>query len=178
MSCLPGNWHCAKKFLLLRTSFEVRSFLCVQWCRLKQLTYANGDKMFAKYNSIGQMVDEKWQNSTGTDIAHYKYVYDGKGNIVRSIDFLGKKEYNYEYEDGRIVRATEADIVLSGEIVTKKTIIYTVRWSMITTVISPRRTARSTPTVTQSGRICSPDLTEKQFRTMRRATRPLISAKR
>ena len=27
--------------------------------RLKQLTYANGDKMFAKYNSIGQMVDEK-----------------------------------------------------------------------------------------------------------------------
>ena len=49
--------------------------------------------MFAKYNSIGQMVDEKWQNSTGTDIAHYKYVYDGKGNIVRSIDFSGKKEY-------------------------------------------------------------------------------------
>lgn len=128
MSCLPGNWHCAKKFLLLRTSFEVRSFLCVQWCRLKQLTYANGDKMFAKYNSIGQMVDEKWQNSTGTDIAHYKYVYDGKGNIVRPIDFSGKKEYNYEYEDGRIVRATEADIVLSGEIVTKKTIIYTVRY--------------------------------------------------
>ena len=74
------------------------------------------------------MVDEKWQNSTGTDIAHYKYVYDGKGNIVRSIDFSGKKEYNYEYEDGRIVRATEADIVLSGEIVTKKTIIYTVRY--------------------------------------------------
>ena len=40
--------------------------------------------MFAKYNSIGQMVDEKWQNSTGTDIAHYKYVYDGKGNIVKT----------------------------------------------------------------------------------------------
>ena len=59
-------------------------------------------------------MDEKWQNSTGTDIAHYKYVYDGKGNIVRSIDFSGKKEYNYEYEDGRIVRATEADIVLSA----------------------------------------------------------------
>ena len=74
------------------------------------------------------MVDEMWQNSTGTDIAHYKYVYDGQGNIVRSIDILSKKEYNYEYEDGRIVRATEADIVLSGEIVTKKTIIYTVRY--------------------------------------------------
>ena len=46
------------------------------------------------------------------------YVYDGDGNIVRSIDISGKKEYNYEYEEGRIVRATEADIELSGEIVT------------------------------------------------------------
>ena len=128
MSCLPGNWHCAKKFLLLRTSFEVRSFLCVQWCRLKQMTYANGDKMFAKYNSIGQMVDEKWQNSTGTDIAHYKYVYDGKGNIVRSIDFLGKKEYNYEYEDGRIVRATESNITVTNEIVTSKVIVNTIKY--------------------------------------------------
>ena len=74
------------------------------------------------------MVDEKWQNSTGTDIAHYKYVYDGKGNIVRSIDFLGKKEYNYEYEDGRIVRATEANIELSGEIVTSKVVVNTVKY--------------------------------------------------
>ena len=128
MSCLPGNWYCAKKFLLLRTSFEVRSFLCVQWCRLKQLTYANGDKMFAKYNSIGQMVDEKWQNSTGTDIAHYKYVYDGKGNIVRSIDFLGKKEYNYEYEGGKIVRATESNITVTNEIVTSKVIVNTIKY--------------------------------------------------
>ena len=42
------------------------------------------------------------------------YVYDGDGNgdgnIVRSIDISGKKEYNYEYEEGRIVRATEADL--------------------------------------------------------------------
>lgn len=42
---------------------------------------------------------------------------DGDGNIVRSIDISGKKEYNYEYEDGRIIRATEADIELSGEII-------------------------------------------------------------
>ena len=92
------------------------------------MTYANGDKMFAKYNSIGQMVDEKWQNSTGTDIAHYKYVYDGKGNIVRSIDFLGKKEYNYEYEDGRIVRATESNITVTNEIVTSKVIVNTIKY--------------------------------------------------
>lgn len=43
---------------------------------------------------------------------------DGDGNIVRSIDISGKKEYNYEYEDGRIIRATEADIELNGEIAT------------------------------------------------------------
>ena len=43
---------------------------------------------------------------------------DGDGNIVRSIDISGKKEYNYEYEEGRIIRATEADIELSGEIAT------------------------------------------------------------
>ena len=35
------------------------------------------------------------------------YVYDGDGNIVRSIDIQAKKEYNYEYEEGRIIRATE-----------------------------------------------------------------------
>ena len=34
--------------------------------------------------------------------AHYKYVYDGQGNIVRSIDILERKEYNYLYEDGKI----------------------------------------------------------------------------
>ena len=74
------------------------------------------------------MVDEKWQNSTGTDIAHYKYVYDGKGNIVRSIDFSGKKEYNYEYEDGRIVRATESNITVTNEIVTSKVIVNTIKY--------------------------------------------------
>ena len=73
-------------------------------------------------------MDEKWQNSTGTDIAHYKYVYDGKGNIVRSIDFSGKKEYNYEYEDGRIVRATESNITVTNEIVTSKVIVNTIKY--------------------------------------------------
>ena len=55
-------------------------------------------------------------------------VYDGDGNIVRSIDISGKKEYNYEYEEGRIVRATEADIELNGEIVISKVIINTVKY--------------------------------------------------
>ena len=102
--------------------------------RLKQMTYANGHTMRAVYNSIGQMVAEKWfeteakaADSTATPIAHYKYVYDGDGNIVRSIDITSKKEYNYEYEEGRIVRATEADITLSGEIVTAKVVTNTIK---------------------------------------------------
>ena len=103
--------------------------------RLKRMTYANGHTMKAVYNSIGQMVAEKWfeteaqaVNSTATPIAYYKYVYDGEGNIVRSIDISGKKEYNYEYEEGRIVRATEANITLSGKIVTSKVIVNTVKY--------------------------------------------------
>ena len=75
------------------------------------------------------MVAEKWfeteaeaADSNATPIAHYKYVYDGDGNIVRFIDILGKKEYNYEYEEGRIICSTEADIELNGEIATSKVI--------------------------------------------------------
>ena len=49
-------------------------------------------------------------------------------NIPHSIDISGKKEYNYEYEEGRIVRATEADIELSGEVVSAKVIVNTVKY--------------------------------------------------
>ena len=99
--------------------------------RLKQMTYANGHTMRAVYNSIGQMVAEKWfeseakaADSTATPIAHYKYVYDGEGNIVRSIDINNKKEYNYTYEEGRIIRAVEFDITVDAdEIVTSKTAV-------------------------------------------------------
>ena len=103
--------------------------------RLKQMTYANGHTMKAVYNSIGQMVAEKWfeseaaaASSTATPIAHYKYVYDGDNNIVRSIDIFSKKEYNYEYEEGKIIRATESDITLSGEIVSAKSVVHTIRY--------------------------------------------------
>ena len=96
--------------------------------RLKEMKYANGDTMKATYNAIGQMVTEKWFDSTENLTAHYKYVYDGDGNIVRSIDILAKKEYNYEYEEGRIVRATEAEIELSSDIVTSKAIVNTVKY--------------------------------------------------
>ena len=49
-------------------------------------------------------------------------------NISRSIDILAKKEYNYEYEESRVVRATESNIVLNGEIVTSKVIVNTVKY--------------------------------------------------
>ena len=62
--------------------------------RLKQMTYANGDTMKATYNSIGQMVGETWLDKNGVETARYKYVYDGDGNIVRSIDISAQKEYN------------------------------------------------------------------------------------
>ena len=103
--------------------------------RLKRMTYANGHTMKAIYNSIGQMVAEKWfateteaTDSTASPIAHYKYVYDGQGNIVRSIDITGRKEYNYEYEEGRIVRATEADLELNGEAIIGKTIVNAIKY--------------------------------------------------
>ena len=103
--------------------------------RLKQITYANGHTMKAIYNSIGQMIAEKWfeteaqaANSTATPIAHYKYVYDGEGNIVRSIDITCKKEYNYEYEEGRLIRATESNITLNGEIVTAKSVVNAIKY--------------------------------------------------
>ena len=73
--------------------------------RLKEMTYANGDTMKATYNSTGQMIGEKWLDKNGDEIARYKYVYDGEGNIVRSIDIFGKKEYNYIYDSGKLIRA-------------------------------------------------------------------------
>ena len=96
--------------------------------RLKQMTYANGDTMKATYNSFGQMTGEIWYNASGVEKARYKYVYDGNGNINRSIDIYAKKEYNYEYEEGKIIRAAESDITLNGELVTGRTLVNTVRY--------------------------------------------------
>ena len=95
--------------------------------RLKEVAYANGDTMRATYNSLGQMTAEKWTNAAGELTAHYRYVYDGKGNIVRSIDNFQKKEYAYTYEGGNIARATESEITLNdaGNI-TGKTLVNSV----------------------------------------------------
>ncbi len=97
--------------------------------RLKAVTYANGDTMKATYNSLGQMVAEKWYNGSNVLIAHYKYVYDSEGNIVRSIDMTAKKEYNYYYESGKLIRASECNITLEGEIVTAKVLVNSILYS-------------------------------------------------
>ncbi|MBR6502781.1 MAG: hypothetical protein IKT42_05005, partial [Clostridia bacterium] len=62
--------------------------------------------------------------------AHYKYVYDGQGNIVRSIDILARKEYNYLYEDGKIMQSTESVIVLdeNTNMVISKAFVCAVRY--------------------------------------------------
>ncbi len=98
--------------------------------KLKEITYANGHIMRATYNSIGQMIAEKWyETASSTEpIAHYKYSYDGEGNIVRSIDFIAKKEYNYEYEQGKLTRAAENDIEYENELVTAKAIANIIKY--------------------------------------------------
>ena len=45
--------------------------------------------------------------------------------FLLSIDFTGKKEYNYVYEDGVIVRSTECDITVNGEAVEARTPVNT-----------------------------------------------------
>ena len=97
--------------------------------RLKQITYANGDTMKATYNSSGQMTSEKWYNSSNELKAHYKYVYNAQGNIVRTLDILSKIEYTYTYDNGRIIRVLESIIILNGDVVTAKSLINSILYS-------------------------------------------------
>ena len=92
--------------------------------KLKRMTYANGDYMTATYNSFGQLVTEKWFDNADTLTAHYKYIYDGEGNIVRSLDILSGKEYNYIYEKGVMVRSNERNVTEAGKTVIS-TVFYT-----------------------------------------------------
>ena len=58
----------------------------------------------------------------GEKCAQYKYVYDGQGDIVCSIDVLGKNVYNQKYimvrkyvMHYRIFEQLERDSTLSGD---------------------------------------------------------------
>ncbi len=96
--------------------------------RLKEITYANGDKMKATYNGLGQMIGEEWTDSQNEVIAKYKYTYDGKGNIVRSIDIVTNKEYNYTYENGQLTRAIEYNITVLNNSIISKTAVCTIQY--------------------------------------------------
>ena len=96
---------------------------------LKKITYANGHTMKASYNSIGQMISEKWyaESDCINLVAEYKYVYDSKGNVARAIDLLGGKEYTYVYVDDKLTRTSEYNCIIdSTGIATRRNIVSTV----------------------------------------------------
>jgi len=98
--------------------------------RLKSMTYANGDRMQATYNSLGQMIAETWYDSANTVTARYKYVYGSKGNIAKTIDILSLKEYNYTYLDDKLVKSVEYDITVNeSELVTSRAAVTTILYS-------------------------------------------------
>lgn len=95
--------------------------------RLKSITYANGDRMEATYNAAGQMTAERWYDGSNTLKKRYAYLYDGQGNLVRSLDFTEEKEYIYE--DGRIVRGAECSVTFgANDVVLAKDVLNTVRY--------------------------------------------------
>ncbi len=89
--------------------------------RIKGIAYANGDRMEVAYNQVGKLTGEKWYNGSNVLTHNYAYVYDGSGNIVRSQDLTGKKEYTYTYEGSKLVCLREYDFTTdsAGNIVSK-----------------------------------------------------------
>ena len=96
--------------------------------RLKQMTYANGDRMEATYNGMGQMIAETWYDVWGVLVAAYKYVYDGAGNIVQTLDIENGKVYTYTYEKGALHFAREYVATFSGGLVTAKTLVCSIAY--------------------------------------------------
>ncbi len=96
--------------------------------RLKEMTYANNDRMEATYNGLGQMIGETWYDQWGTKLASYKYVYDGAGNITQTLDITNGKLYTYVYEKGVLVTAKEYDATYSNDLVTAKTLVCSIAY--------------------------------------------------
>ena len=76
------------------------------------------------------MVSEKWfdtaedvTNPNAIVMAHYKYVYDGAGNIVQTLDITNGKVYSYKYEKDALVSAEEFTAVFTNDMVTSKTLV-------------------------------------------------------
>ncbi len=70
---------------------------------LKELTYANGDKMTATYNGLGQMIAETWYDKNGNVTHKYKYGYNNQGELARTVDIFYSKDYNYGSQSKEII---------------------------------------------------------------------------
>ncbi len=71
--------------------------------RLKEISYANGYKIKAVYNSAGKPMSETIYNDD-IEVNTYRYLYDNSGKLVRSIDTKNSLSYNYTYSDNKIIR--------------------------------------------------------------------------
>ena len=56
------------------------------------------------------------------------YIYDNSGNIVRSIDMMEEKEYNYIYDEGILIKAITYAIELDDENIVEKTVTDSIRY--------------------------------------------------
>jgi len=79
--------------------------------RINGTSYGNAMSMSCKYNSLGRMISETWKDNSNNVQACYEYIYDINGNIIRSIDKNNQIMYTYLYENGKIDKANEFDIV-------------------------------------------------------------------
>lgn len=73
--------------------------------RLKEISYANGHKIKAVYNSAGKPMSETIYNDD-IEVNTYRYLYDNSGKLVRSIDTKNNLGYNYTYSGNKIIRTT------------------------------------------------------------------------
>lgn len=76
--------------------------------------------------------------------AEFFCIYDGDGNIVRSIEISGEKEYNYIYNEGSLIEAITYSIELNDEIVVGKSILNTLRYDAWGNILSVTGSLAST----------------------------------
>ena len=103
---------------------------------IREITYANGDKMTIGYDAFQKRISETWTNSDNEVIAVYKYVYDinsikpSERNLVRITDVKDRKEYDFCYENGNLTKMAESSVTFDecGHVVSKtvnNTVLYT-----------------------------------------------------
>ena len=62
----------------------------------------------------------------GTNYYTDSRTFRGAAVFMRLVDILSQKEYSYTYEEGRITRAVESDVVLNENLmIVSKTVIHT-----------------------------------------------------